>query len=224
MLFYRLKYKNQKEEVGNFPQISTQDVSFNRDSHRTLSKIKYSPIETPNLNPFLLRRGSRLTDLISTGFLNKNFCILISNEMLDVLQNYLIVEFQIIPVELIDNDGGMYEYVILKLNSHVADHINFNVSNFYLHKSKSVVFEISKGNSELIQHLNREVPSSKFNGLRFNEIVFNEGFSLDLFSIFNVSQGIIVSERLKNSLEESRFTGIEFEVLPNIVVNQIQQL
>lgn len=187
------------------------------NSVNNLIKLKYDSKSHINLESFKLRYKDNWTDVISSH-LNFYFGILLSDKLLKVCKDFKIIDHEIKKAK-VDKGKKEINYNCLFFNKSAAKFIDFKKSDFHF------FYGVYKGSEQVTDYVSlksflcESVYSSEFNYLRSNEIVLNKGFDYDLFTIFNISKGIVVSEELKNEIEKLKLLGIRFEKAPIQIEN-----
>jgi hypothetical protein len=202
--------------AGKYPQI---DYLFGRGSNIPIrdfiSKLRPEKWENvPNV-ALSLSRGAKWTDFISSGLVPNYVGLLVSTEAQDLLQQFRLPAHRWIPTKIVGQlqQGKQREerpYAILNFGDSDADAIDYPSSAFY-----HVIEEIPLHFDSLADWIAFARQSSAPPLIRFTRLVLAE--PLDIFSIpFDAT--VIVSERLKNAIEESSLVGFKFEPMTRMEV------
>ncbi|MDL2143562.1 hypothetical protein QQY79_13610 [Flavobacterium tructae] len=218
MRYYSIETSLNRKILGHYPQIKKiihhcavwEDPCF----------IGRSNFEKININPIIsnpvLYQNSNLTDLIDVrgeiGFL---FKLLVSEKLKNILTNSRKTGLQFFRSPIIQDDCLINDYWILNM---------YEIDMNFIHLTKSsIVQRIRKpeGGTTLIdveieslESFMTEITSKKLEGeLYFKNIIIKDNILEDFFLLRYVEGGAkyVVSEKLKNEIEDAGCTGIEFQ-------------
>lgn len=157
-----------------------------------------------------------VTDFISHDGVN-GLGYVISERIKNLLQDFNLPEhrFYKLPVYQ-DSRGKQHQYYKLHMLQHYFDYslIDFEKSSFY-------IGDFFKKNKKIVKYQNEQELIIKLKNLDDleeriwgNKIVLNHNYEkqgLDCFHIHHFSDDFIISERLRESLEQIEATGINYE-------------
>lgn len=212
MKYYSIKYSTTKEIGGTFPQ--------------SIRSIHYSPEESIYRNLWnpdaiipkkfvyptpILENSAKLTDLLShSGFYS--FSLLVSEKLKDILIMYSLREDLFNFETTVINKNGEFKYWALGPLISRDEYIDFENSIIQVQKGDlSETISISVKNIEEY----KELLEKEFgvNYIKISKISFNQTNKPDFFSIRHMydAKNYIVSEKLRQIILDSKFTGITFE-------------
>lgn len=181
------------------------------NSIRQVRLLRYENKNHLNLTDFKLNHSAKWADFISCYLLNPYFGIVVSVSFKTMLKDFNVVDHSFIKTTIVKSKVKK-EYNVLLINRGVGDFIDFKSSQLKLFYNSRTPIEHCEANSEILRdHVNGIKNYEKGNYLRMGKIILKDSFDLDLFSIWNISGGVIVSERMKHALEESDLTGYSFQ-------------
>lgn len=180
--------------------------------HHELVKIDFEPI-TSNA---ILHAKSKFTDLISVAGMGFTRKLLLSTKLKKILEkNNIDQQVQFFKSPIIYKDELMDDYWIVNSTKSYSKFIDIKKSTLLIRKRKeeggtyleNLHFE---NYNELISFIFKNQLEGK---VFFSEIHMNSHFKSDLFVLNYVEGGIIyiVSEKLKQDIEDAKCTGIEFQ-------------
>lgn len=219
-MYYKLKRNLHKSGIGLEESGILGDDSDYGGSvswFKVFGGAKYEKLSNSyyDLYPMRIRGSSKLKDYLNYA-LNPNFSQIVSKKLLELLGRSILGAHSFFPLKLVQKENILDDYFVFKFDQSIADWIKIDKSIFYFSNGVNDPIPFTYSNNELKKRfnaLNTVMPSS----LRTKRIVLDKNFILDFFSIWNISSGQIVSERLKISMEQARITGISFEPWPELV-------
>lgn len=218
MRHYIVRESSDTKILGHYPQI--KEIKHNCHvwdeprfiEHHELTPINFDPI----VSNAILHKKSKLTDLISVvgmGFTRK---LLLSNKLKEILEkknNEFQVQFFHSPI--IYKDDLISNYWIANSAKSYSKFIDIKKSTLLIRKRKeeggtyleNIYFESF---NDLISYIIKNELEGK---IFFSKICMNSDFKNDFFALNYVEGGIkyLVSEKLKNEIENAGCTGIEFQ-------------
>jgi hypothetical protein len=217
--YYALEFSLNEKILGKIEQIKEINHHCNVwDEPSFIDKFPFQKIVSkPILSNPILYSASKLTDLIKVSSVGFSFgSMVISSKFKQILDNFNCFGVQFFPTYLTHKDKEINDY----WQTHIFD-IPYDYIDF---KNTDILLKDRDKNRKLIQQ-NLERMENKDEFLRLVEnikypkmiyltnLTFNENMNHDYFFLRyfenNGSLGI-VSERLKEELENADCTGIEF--------------
>lgn len=216
MKYFALESSLDEKIMGKIPQVKFfqhhcnigEELSF-IDSFR-FEKIKIEPI----LSNAVLYKNAKQTDMINTmGDVGSVFGYLVSDDFKKLLDKFNCYGIQYFQTYIIQNEKKFYNYWQTNLYDFPFQYIDFHRTKFVLK------IEINgQSNTEILSFKNCEEFNLYRSQIRYpkyiyiKNISFNEQMNLDFFTLRYTEGGHkgIVSEKLKNEIEKSKITGVEF--------------
>ncbi len=221
MKYYRLTNTLNIKEIGKYPQgilpVSLggiRDLNFNQ------------PININLLPEPSIHNKAKLTTYLDTNFINSNIFLVFKNYFIDFLTNLKVHEYQSWFIKVHHKNEVLYDYSLFRIsNSSDNEFVNYTKSEFLIGKlgdwedpsiRKAVKVESYENYKSLIDVLQSSEDGSQ---IRCNKLVLNlSKCNVDMFRLIKnpILTGYIVSEKLKNSIEEKHYTGMEFKELKDV--------
>lgn len=199
VVYYSLRLSTESEIVGTWPQLDVPQKYFKVPNNFEILSSRSFPEKSPNLENFIFKSGSKITDLLSSYLPDLDIGVFVNQKFKDLILKFYIKNFQFYNCSLIAADNDFTKklaadtYFFLHL-IHVNEIVDF---------SKSVFKDLKTG--EIIS-VDNEEQRSPF--LRPVKLFLKE--TPDLFrSPFNIA--LLVSESLKKAIEEANISGVWFE-------------
>lgn len=199
LVYYSLRLSTESKIVGTWPQLDVPKKYFKVPNNFEILSSRSFPEKSPDLESFIFKSGAKITDLLSSYLPDLDIGVFVNQKFKDLISDFYIKNFQFYNCSLIAADKDFTKklaednYLFLHL-VHVNEIVDFNQSLFKDLKT-----------SEMIS-IDNEEQRSPF--LRPVKLFLKE--TPDLFrSPFNIA--ILVSESLKNAMEEANITGVWFE-------------
>ena len=102
-------------------------------------------------------------------------------------------------------------YLLIRINTSIHNFIEIKKSSFHFTSYERGIQKCDYNESILMDLFAGNGTRMKEGTLVCDELILKKSFDLDFFSIWNISNGIVVSERLKDKIEENELTGVPFE-------------
>lgn len=216
MKYFVIRGSSDTKILGHYPQI--KEIKHNCHvwdepkfiEHHELVKIDFEPI-TSNA---ILYSNTNLTDLISGGGMGFTRKLLVSAKLKKLLMNQNNTNLQFFESPLIQNNQYIYNYFVLNVTEASLNYIDFKNSEIYL--MDGLFDDIKKLNIDNYDEFLKEINFVEDTGWPLNlrikkfEIIPN---ALDFFALKHVEGGVnyLVSDKLKQEIEEAECIGIEFQ-------------
>lgn len=213
-MYYILNHSLDLKIVGKFPQSENiTNVDYENPDHivnNYFKKIDYFEPIAPI--PILLKK-SKVTDLISNSNAGGLLHLLVSEKLKDIILKHRTEGLQFFKTHLIQNNQKIENYYSLNMWEDNMEYVDFSKSNVKVRTKK-----IGGGT---------EIKDLKLNDLEeFYEIVNHHKIKMEIVFIENINLNsivnncffmlknpvkFIVSEKLKQEIEDASCTGIEFQ-------------
>lgn len=219
MVYFKITGSLNNRIIGKFPQAS--DAKHNCDvwnepkfiEHTNLKEITFDPIVS---NAIVAPKG-KITDLVSVismGFTRK---LLMSGKLKNVLETHVTQGLQFFNAPIIYKGDVLQDYWVLNAFPAKTDKLDFEKSQVISRRKKEgggtyVLDEKISSFSEFIETSNY-FWENKVGQIMIRTMVFKDDVTDDFMAIDNIEGGVgyVVSEKLKNAIEEADCTGIEFQ-------------
>lgn len=203
--------------VGKFPQ--AKEIIHNCDvwdEPRFIDRMFYQKIEgVPILSNAVLFPKAKLTDIINSGGgIGFSGSILISDKLKKVFEKFNLFGLQFFPTFIIQNNTKIEGYWQTHISEQAFSLLDFKKIKFVFKKriDEKVVYEDIDFINSLQDFLKCKEASEWPVELYFLDLILKEE-EFDYVFLPHYINGTghgIVSERLKNELENNEITGIEF--------------
>ncbi len=214
MKYFTIDIQVETEQTGKvYPQLEILSGGNHNDPQSVMVLSKYNITETSTV--FKLDKGAKLTDFISWGSLHY---YVISQRMKDILLEFNLVDTEFIPVKIHLHENDSWYVLNPRHSNQSLASIDFNRSVFgeLDPDTRKVVrtFKFPNGTKDIIQQWRDE---QKVFHEDYHELVVCEMYLIEtenhidfvpISPILNKS-GIVISEELKNKLEEVGITGLD---------------
>jgi hypothetical protein len=183
-----------------------------------IGRIKNKKIEfEPYLLDIELFDNSKIADLIESGGQVSNMLI-VSRKLKEILEKNRKGGMQFFNINILHKKAIHNDYWILNMHEFNLEFINFEGCHIY-HEKKCVDYDISFKTENIIVNLKsyaeflayREKTQEEMEIIKIEKLALS-GVNEDFFMLKYVNGGIgyYVSEKLKQEIEDSGCTGIEF--------------
>lgn len=206
-LFY-LEQKTEPEIIGFYPQTRrTKNKGYHVDAYNSERKVSRDAF--PEFNP---RYGLELhPKSITTDVLDKStlpFGYVVSERFKEILENHNLPPHRFYNIDVFGTSDTFYWFHSITNISKFIDFEKTEIEVFNV--IKQVVLETIKGLTfEKIKKMKRETVLKRGIALRFKSIALNNDFpNYDIFQIDGAQYFTLISEKLKQKLEEENITGI----------------
>ncbi len=216
--FYRVRYSLQ----GVFPQVETIDIFQRRVGPWDFLNSKELKSFCYNVK---LKYQAKLKDVL--GYYGHNgWGAMVSKRLRDILDEYNFgCEYQYINVSIVTRKGEPVSELYYQLHipmPGIVDKIDYPKSVFYAKKNGErindtpIQLQSFEDDTRLSKLIFKEYSGAD---IEPEEVVLKKGTDPEQLDIFNFSGGsdgapFLVSERLKQRLEQEKITGITFEEYP----------
>lgn len=215
-MLYILKPSLDSIEIGHYPQCNGVAKPYNFRAAYSIWKIDYSkPIDFDiRIPPFKLYNQAKWTDYITSNAFKSGASILCTSTFFSLLQQFKLPSYQQYNTQIEkENVKKGYNFIYFsEIHNHYVD---FEKSTFYV---RYVFNKDRPQNRQLIRFQSIEDYNRKEQKLyqlakgkqsfMYHQLFFKKNMiQFDLFRLYGFYQGLIISERLKNALNESSLTG-----------------
>ncbi|RWW98775.1 imm11 family protein [Flavobacterium cerinum] len=181
--------------------------------HTQFEKIHFEPI----IANAILYPKAKITDLISVVSMGFTLKLLISGKLKSILENYRKTGLQFFKSDIIHKGNFISDYWILNAYEIDMQFIDYKRSEIVSRKRKSEggTFLVTE-DINTFEEFNRkqnEIKDSDPGSMFIKKIHLIENIDQDFFILLHVEGAVkyVVSEKLKNEIEEAGCTGIEFQ-------------
>ncbi len=200
---------------GKIPQVKEHIFNCHVDDTNFIDNFNFNRIESiPILANVVLDPNALQTDLIESGGMGFSFgSIVVSEKLKKILDCYNIYGLQYFNTYIIQNNKKIDHYFQTHFYDFPFQYIDFKETIFLLsdrdiHRNV-IIKEIKFNNTKEFLNFTSKMNYPKM--IEFKKISFISEMDLDYFFLrfSNANKGII-SEKLKNEIENQYSTGIEF--------------
>lgn len=212
MKYYKLIYDSLNEKVtgtqfqsvtGEFGDIQDENVSF---EGRIENDFK---LPVP-----ILEDNAKLTSFVNVMFI-PNWFLVLENEFISFLSKFNIDEFQVWNIKLIQSKLTFYNYSLFYIpKTYQSKVINYADSDFYscdfFDHNSNIEKEKIKNYEHYLEVRDRVEMRGKI--LKYSSLFLNlNELDKDFIRLINAPiSGNFISERLKNEIENSNYSGMKF--------------
>jgi|GEM_PF-6669985 len=229
MEYFFLKKSTDLKVIGKYPQsekMCGEDVGHY--DYRLPYSVRWIPSEgelktSPKVDCFELKHHAKATDLISTVQVSSLAVVLISERFYQFLQKFNCMPSMAFQSQVVHRDKKLC-YQFLYFPEYQNQFVDFNQSRFvlktpvpgtYEHKREEITF---KNFDEYLQkyqflehtRLASSNPDERYYIQAANLCINESVANLDFFRLRHPNDNFFVSAKLKESIEDNGFTGMEF--------------
>jgi len=172
-----------------------------------------------------LGRRAKLTDFIFPIRLLKIYTLLFSSKVKTLLSKFNLPQHYTTSLD-VKKGAHQKEYCFFLFKESVYDYIRLDTIEIKRYNTKTRDWRNITNCGRYVQNVlvrgvfgyDDNIPGDIYS--RITKLELKEGFDLDLFSVGNLLNTCIVSQRLKEAIEKNGVTGITFEKLEYISVAQ----
>lgn len=201
--------------VGKFFQSETIAWNYgNIDNPKLLNNIYFQKVDFDPIVPIpILHKKAKITDLISNVNAGGSLHLIISKKLKIIIEKHRTKGLQFFKTSIIKENIEYDNYFAMNMYESNMEFVDFEKSNVNIRVRKK------EGGTELIKiqvNTLEEFLSTvnfhkeKMEIVTIDNIFLNNQVNEDLFMLKN-SVNIIVSEKLKQEIEDAGCTGIEFQ-------------
>lgn len=161
---------------------------------------------------FILQRGAKLTDLMTSSFSGSGF--LMNGKLRDIFEKSNLGDYKFYDVKLYNKDKEIPDYYYFHNGCVFHQFINFEKSKFFISDMlgyyQADLNFVPKSLEEL-QTFSKALPNSPYRTIRpeYFFLKSNFPFNLDLFEISAFNYDFFINSRLKAKLEAEGITGLK---------------
>lgn len=216
MNYYVIRPSLDKKVIGHYPQVKEiKDNCHVWDEpkfveHLHFEKADFEPI-TSNAVLYSKSKITDLIDVVGMGFTKK---LLISGKLKKIIQEYVDNGVQFFQSGIYHKDNYIDDYWIMNV---------FNINMKAIDYKRSIIFKTEKTFNKIgqldIKNITEFLKNKKIieekgypHGILIQEFKLKTNINSDFITLLNVEGGVkyLVSEKLRNKIENSNCTGIEF--------------
>ena len=218
MKYFRILLDTDEDLIGAYPQVNCLTVDYHDANASKFSNIEHweKKSDIPKLDYFKTKYGALLIDVLTNSYVNLSDGLFLSEKCASIFSKFDLVQSNYYGAK-IDFNGVIHEYFLLHYKSYIKN-INFSKSIFW--KINTITKEphqkIDLNSYNQFKSIDLNLLKTSDDGLFPTLLSINTKF--DLISLLGCTGDIIVSERLKNAIEEAKLTGFQFKDLDYEVV------
>lgn len=217
MRYYNIGHTNDIEVIGFYPQTTrTSKEGYHVDSFNSELKVHFDnfPNFAPNYALDLAPKAIE-TDFLDRGSLDFGF--IVSDRLKELLKEFKLPPHRFYPIKVYDSHSQYFWFHYISNIEKYLDYQNTEIE-IYINRPPFDIDSTKRFSSQSdIMLFKKSMPYNK--SMRFKEIHLNEDFpNYDLFEITGAQYFTLISERLKERLEQGKVTGyetIEYEKIKN---------
>lgn len=215
MKYYSIQHSLDKKIMGNDPQVKEviYHCSVNNEP-RFIGKFHFEEIKVEPIiaNPVLYSK-SKLTDLIYLWNIGFNYVKLISGKLKSILEKQRTSGLQFIQCSVFKDGVEYSDYWLLNMFESNNEFIDFEKSKIIVGVKKDEGGTYQK--TEIVSSVSEfdslvEFHKQKMEIVKAENIYLKDDITKDFFMLKN-SIKYMVSEKLKQEIEDAGCTGIEFQ-------------
>lgn len=224
MKYYSLEHEIHKEVIGPYPQSEGMAEYYPYKREDSIRFLGYENNFVPNLDAIQLSRGAKLTDMLSVVVINKLAGKILSERFKMLLQSFHLPKHCFFKAKVISYKKETIsdpQYYLFRLLEHQNKFINFDKSEFYIHRrGKGKIADIHICKESDLDQSPEELGLGSGQFIRPEFITLFSEADFDIFC-FKHFAGFFISERLKTAIEQSGLTGIRFEPAPFLLQDEL---
>lgn len=200
--------------VGRYPQVEEGIFPVSVHHPQFIDRIRYEKAQfEPIMAKAKLAPRAKFTDLISASTIGFSLKLLVSERLKEIFELYRVEGMEFFATEVVQKSIAKKYWV---MSIYTFDYVALDLANSQIILTKDVFEEVKEINVYSTDQLRtlREKVQNEY-GEDFSFLIKKLGFlpnSKDLLFLRPVSAGVgyYVSQRLRDHLEESGITGIDF--------------
>lgn len=225
--FYILTLSSDNIIIGPvFPQVQKMSPGYNYNAANSVyslaKKASELPTFEPNLHYFVVNSKAKLTDILSNAILT-NTGFLVSEKLKNILIGYNLMAHRFYDATIYHKKiFHQYYWLHFKTDPPVSkiDFVNstFTIILNYAHKVGNVEIQSFEDYLTKNNNIKKDNPGKTLS-IWAEKICFNQNFeqNLDFFKIGVFDNNFYISERLKNTIEANKISGIEIKPAYNLI-------
>ncbi|MCR6639841.1 MAG: hypothetical protein NVV82_12900 [Sporocytophaga sp.] len=207
--YYIISNSTDSMETGNdFPQIQNVTKEYDPNGPNSVYKLyehrNLNPPFVPELDSFVVRKRTKITDLQSNAFIGGRGLFL-SEKFKSLLSDFNLPKHKFFKSTVIKDDDTHTYYWFHLIESDYRGKVVFEKTKFSNWK------DLKLDNYQ--DYLDFSENEDKYGQLKANKVTLGNTFdkSLDLFMISAFDQNLYISQKLKDKIIEEKLTGIEIK-------------
>lgn len=218
MNYYRIRHTLSPKVLGNYPQVKEIVHNCHVDSepkfiqHFRLKEIDFEPVVS---NPILYSK-SKKTDLIEHLGIGFSHRLLMSKRLKYILESFKATGVQFFKCSIFHKDTEDKNYWIMNAfntNQEVIDFKNSEISVKVRKIEGGTKLESLNISSQSHFDEMSEFYKKSNSFLKISKVALRKNINMNFFILRGIEGGLgyYVSEKMKNEIEESECSGIEFQ-------------
>ncbi|MGH2664398.1 imm11 family protein [Flavobacterium sp.] len=217
MTFFSINNSLNKSILGHYPQV--KEIIYHCDvwdEPRFVERVHFNKIDfEPITANAVLYARSKPTDLISVVGMGFTLKLLVSTKLKEILERNRNTGLQFFKAPIIHNEQSIDDYWILNFFEKSMEAINYELSDIYItHNSIRKIEKLElKSYNEFLKAKDNIDKEGYPKGILIEKFKIKGNIHTDFLLLTDVKGGAkyIVSENLKQEIEDANCTGIEFQ-------------
>ena len=221
-MYYSIQHSINTKIVGKFMQSEFMAYNYEYvDNPKFLNNIYFEKINFTPITPKpILHKKAKLTDLISNVNSGGNLHLILSEKLKNIIEKYNNDRLQFFETKLIQNDKEYVNYYSLNMFASNFENIDFKNSETFYYKQKPD-YEVSFKREKILLDIENQIDFFEYVNdakvkaeiLCIEKLCLIKNIEVDFFMLRYVEGGVkyIVSKKLKQEIEDTGCTGIEFQ-------------
>lgn len=222
MTYYKIQFSLDKKEVGDFPQIRELKKGYNSTKKESCSQISryyfgIKPDVQIDFDCLELSIKAKLTDLLSSSYLNMLTGLLISRKVYDYFLSLRVPEHICYSALVYQKDQIIADnYLWMHFTGNYSQIIDFSKSQFYLDHSDAN-YQILKIKSLSDFEAMQSRSSYKINA---RQLYLKKDIALqfDIMRLGIVRNDIFITDAVRQEMIARGFSGITYEYVDYLIV------
>jgi len=211
-MYYSIQHSMDLKIVGKFFQ-SENIIHQYGDDPKFLNNIYFQKVDFNPITPTpVLHKKAKITDFISNVNGGGNLHLIMSEKLKKIVEKYRNTGLQFFETSIIKNDIQLHNYFSLNMYEDNNELIDFSKTSIiyrkynsdFIDEPKELIVNSLEGFKELLENRNM------FDEITFKSIFISDNLHHDFFMIKHPVK-YIVSEKLKQEIEDAGCSGIEFQ-------------
>lgn len=218
MKYYSIGTSDDLSIIGAYPQVLKED-NYNLSLQNSYWNVSWNKI--PDFIPdyrIKLNELAKPTNLLNS--LSGFYGVTVDKKLKHILRAFNLPEHKFYPI-VVKKDSQILDYYWFHFVNSLIPYIDFQNTLFEKHR-KSPFKIIEELNITSINELHQIESELNFEqGIRLKYLKLKDNFpKFDVISLWNLTPLILVSEKLKKTMEKSGITGVTFLEYKQLVITE----